>query len=255
MVIKMKIVTSLFISTIAGCATLLGGFLSYINITKEKRNKFITLCLSFSLAIMLSLSVFELIPETFITLLKNYKLMTTNLIIIAIFFIGVGAILLLNKIITKFSKNESNLYKLGILNMIALMAHNLPEGIATFMSSYNNINLGIKIAIAIMLHNIPEGISIAVPIYYATKNRKKALMMTAISSLAEPLGAILCYIFLKHYINDISIAIILTLVAGIMVTLSIHELLPEAKKYNEEKYLKFGIIVGVLLMFINIFLL
>ena len=104
-----------------------------------------------------------------------------------------------------------------------------------------------------MLHNIPEGISIAIPIYYATKSRKKALKMTAISSLAEPLGAILCYVFFKNYINEISIAIILTLVAGIMITLAIHELLPEAKKYNEEKLLIFGIISGVIIMLVNIF--
>lgn len=251
----MKIIAALIISTIAGFATLLGGLLSYINISEEKRNKFITFCLSFSLAIMISLSVFELIPETFITMLKNYNVLCTNLTIISVFLIGVGVILILNKTIARVSKNTDNLYKLGILNMIALMAHNLPEGIATFMSSYNDINLGIKIAIAIMLHNIPEGISIAIPIYYATKSRGKALKLTLISSLAEPLGALLCYIFLKNYINDISIAIILTLVAGIMITLAIHELLPEAKKYNEEKYLRIGIISGVILMFINIFVL
>lgn len=249
----MKIVTALIISTIAGFATLLGGLLSYLNISKKNINKFITFCLSFSLAIMLSLSVFELIPETFITLIKKYSVLHSNLAIIIVFLIGVGLILVLNKMIAKMSKNTNNLYRLGILNMIALMTHNLPEGIATFMSSYNDINLGIKIAIAIMLHNIPEGISIAIPIYYATKSRKKALKMTAISSLAEPLGAILCYIFLKNYINDISIAIILTLVAGIMITLAIHELLPEAKKYNEEKLLVIGIISGIIIMLVNIF--
>ena len=251
----MKLVAALLISTVAGFATLIGGLLSYLKISKENINKFITFCLSFSLAIMLSLSVFELIPETFITLIKSYKLGLTLLIIGIVFLLGVGLILILNKIISNLSSNTNNLYKLGILNMIALMAHNLPEGIATFMSSYNDISLGIKIAIAIMLHNIPEGISIAIPIYYATKSRKKALKMTAISSLAEPLGAILCYMFLKDYINDTSIGIILTLVAGIMITLAIHELLPEAKKYNEEKILSLGIITGVIIMIINIFIL
>ena len=249
----MKIIAALVISTIAGLATLLGGILSYLNISKKNVDKFITFCLSFSLAIMLSLSVFELIPETFITLIKNYSILCANLVIIIVFLVGVGLILILNKMIAKTAKNTNNLYKLGILNMIALMAHNLPEGIATFMSSYNDINLGIKIAIAIMLHNIPEGISIAIPIYYATKSRKKALKMTAISSLAEPLGAILCYVLLKNYINEISIAIILTLVAGIMITLAIHELLPEAKKYNEEKLMMLGIISGVIIMLVNIF--
>lgn len=251
----MRIIYALIVSTIAGLATLVGGLLSYLKIKKENIDKFITFCLSFSLAVMISLSVFELIPQTFISLLKEYNILSVNFIIIIMFTIGVVLILLLNIIINKISSNTNNLYKLGILNMIALMAHNLPEGIATFMSSYSNIKLGLKIAIAIMMHNIPEGISIAIPIYYATKSRKKALKMTFISSLAEPLGAIICYLFFKDKINDFSMALTLTFVAGIMITLSIHELLPEAKKYNQEKFLKIGLLLGIILMFINIFIL
>lgn len=249
----MNIIGPLIISTLAGFATMVGGLFAYIKIKPKNINRFITYCLSFSLAIMLGLSVFELIPESFGNLLKNYSIVKTNTILIIVFIIGVGVILLLNNIVIKVSKNSNNLYKLGILNMIALMVHNFPEGIATFMSSYQDINLGIKIAIAIMLHNIPEGISIAIPIYYATRSKKKALKMTFISSLAEPLGAIVCYIFLKKSINNITISIVLILVAGIMITLAIHELLPEAKKYHEDKMLMVGIVSGVLLMFINIF--
>lgn len=249
----MKLIYALIISSVAGFATMIGGLFSFINIKKENQDKFITLCLSFSLAIMISISIFELIPESFINLLKTYSAFTTNLILMIFFLLGTLIILIINKFIVKFSKNEKSLYKLGILNMIALMVHNFPEGIASFMSSYADISLGIKIAVALMLHNIPEGIGIAIPVYYATNSRKKALKLVFISSLAEPLGAILSYIFLKNYINNLSISIILILVAGIMITLSIHEILPEAKKYNEDKILLYGLLIGVIITLINVF--
>lgn len=144
-----------------------------------------------------------------------------------------------------------NLYKLGLLNMIVLILHNLPEGIATFLSSYHSMSLGLKLSVAIMLHNIPEGISIAVPIYYATKSKKKALKATFISGLSEPLGAILAFIFLKRYVSELMISIILIVVAGLMITLSIQEMLPASLKYKENKYVYLGLISGAVLVIIN----
>lgn len=134
---------------------------------------------------------------------------------------------------------------MGILSMLALMLHNLPEGIATFMSAYQDMSLGISLGIAIMMHNIPEGISIAVPIYYATSKKSSAIKKTFISGLAEPLGAILAYIFLSKYITNELISIVLIFVAGIMISLSINELLPQAMEYKENKYIYLGLIVGV----------
>ena len=136
--------------------------------------------------------------------------------------------------------------------MIVLIFHNLPEGIATFLSSYQDLTLGIKLAFAIMLHNIPEGISIAIPIYYSTGNRKLALKNALISGMAEPLGAMLAFVFLKNFISEMMISIILIVVAGLMITLSIQELLPEALKYKENKILYLGLLFGLLLVFINI---
>ena len=138
--------------------------------------------------------------------------------------------------------------------MIALMIHNLPEGIATFMSSYKDISLGINLGIAIMMHNIPEGISISVPIYYSTGSKRRGVGYSLLSGITEPLGAILAYILLKEYINDVSLSIVLILVAGIMITISIDELLPESIKYSY-KYVKYGLVVGGVLSIINHFLL
>ena len=86
--------------------------------------------------------------------------------------------------------------------MIAIILHNVPEGIATFISSSKDISLGISLAIAITLHNIPEGISISIPIYYSTKSKFKALLYTFISGVSEPIGALIAYLFLSKYIND-----------------------------------------------------
>jgi len=138
--------------------------------------------------------------------------------------------------------------------MIALMLHNLPEGIATFMSSYKDINLGFKLGFAIMLHNIPEGISIAVPIYYASKSRGEAIKKTLLSGFAEPIGALLAFIFLHKYVTYKLISFILILVAGIMITLSIHELLPKALKYKEYKYIGIGLFTGCILIILGSFL-
>ena len=107
----------------------------------------------------------------------------------------------INKKIAEKGFNSSNLYRVGILSMIALMIHNLPEGILTFLSSSVDIKLGLKLSIAIMLHNIPEGIAIAVPIYYSTGSRGKAVINTLISGLSEPIGALLAYLFLYKYIT------------------------------------------------------
>lgn len=128
------------------------------------------------------------------------------------------------------------------------------EGIATFLSSYQEMSLGIKLGIAITLHNIPEGISIAVPIYYATRSKYKAFKATFISGVAEPLGALIAFVFLKNYVSEIMISIVLIIVAGLMITLSIQELLPKALTYKENKLLLLGLISGVGVVVINMML-
>lgn len=138
--------------------------------------------------------------------------------------------------------------------MVALMIHNLPEGILTFMTSYKDLSMGISLGIAIMLHNIPEGISISIPIYYSTGNKFKSLLYTLISGLSEPLGALLAYMLLKNFINDLTISIILILVSGIMINLSINDILPEVNKYNKKKQSILGMFLGLILVLINLFL-
>lgn len=245
----MNIIIPLLISLLAGLSTVIGAIVILFKIKKQNIKKFITFCLSFSLAIMIGISITDLIPASFFNIWFNYNISYAITIIIISFTSGVGVVLLINKLTID---NEDNLYKLGILNMITLIIHNFPEGIATFLSSYNDINIGIKLSLAIMFHNIPEGIAIAVPIYYSTNSKIKAFTKTLLSGLSEPLGALLAYLILSKYITEMMISIILLFVAGIMITISIHKMLPEALKYNFNKYIYLGIGVGILFIIFNI---
>lgn len=243
---------ALIISTVAGLSTVIGSLIIYFKISNNKINEFITLCLSFSIAIMIGICITDLIPESLFYILFNYNGIIGILITLLSFGMGFILVLIINKLI---SKDEESLYKLGILSMIALMLHNFPEGIATFIGSVKNSTLGIKLAIAIMFHNIPEGISIAIPIYYSTKSKKKAVYTTLLSGLAEPLGALLTFLFFKQYITTLMLDITLLLVAGIMITLAIQEMLPKALEYNKNKYIYYGLIIGIILIIINNYIL
>lgn len=248
----MEIIGALLVSTIAGLSTMFGALVIFFKFKEQNINKFITASLSFSLAIMIGISITDLIPESSYILLSNYGIGKGILASLLAFIIGIILVKYLHKLMDK-TEATNDLYKLGILNMLALILHNFPEGIATFMSSYKDIELGLKLGLAIALHNIPEGISIAVPIYYATKSKKNAIFKTFLSGIAEPIGAILAFIFLSKYITDELISIILLLVGGIMITLAIEVILPKAKKYNLNKFLYLGLLIGIILILINYF--
>ena len=130
------------------------------------------------------------------------------------------------------------------------MLHNFPEGIITFLSSLYDIKIGIKLSIAIAIHNIPEGISIAMPIYYSTKNKAKAILYSLLSGLAEPVGAILSYLFISKFINNIILSVIVILVAFLMINLAIEEIFPKINRANKKTYL-YGLVVGLIIVLIN----
>ena len=190
-------------------------------------------------------------------LIKNYLINRYKFIgfIISLmsFLCGIFLINISNKIIDRLESKGSSLYKLGIISAIVLMLHNIPEGIITFLTSGNDLRLGIKIALAITLHNIPEGICIAVPLYYSTKSYKKAIKMTLISGLSEPFGAIISYLFLAKYITTSMLDIIFIVVAGIMVSLAINEILKESIKYSNKinKYIYVGFAIGIIFFLIS----
>ncbi len=244
---------SFFISLLAGVSTLIGVIPIFIKIKQKNINKFITFSLSFSLSTMMGISIFDLIPTSFIFLKEKYNIILLGILLILEFGITFFMVGMLNKKIDKKGQG-SELFKLGILNMLVLILHNFPEGIATFLSSYVNVELGLKLSFAIMLHNIPEGLCIAIPIYYATKDINKAIKYTLISGLSEPLGALICYVFFKNFITMTMIHFVLLFVGCLMLVLAIEKIFPEAIKYKEDKYVCIGILIGLCFIFISIFL-
>ena len=146
---------------------------------------------------------------------------------------------------------DKSLFKVGIISMIAIILHNIPEGIATFVATNSSVSLGITLALAIAMHNIPEGISISVPLYYSTGSKKRAIMYTLISALSEPFGALLAYLFLKDIMNDIILGILFSIIAGIMLQISFCELIPTTKKYNNKKTAIIFFILGVIFMLLK----
>ncbi|MBQ2134051.1 MAG: zinc transporter ZupT [Bacteroidales bacterium] len=143
---------------------------------------------------------------------------------------------------------SGKLLRLGILSSLVIAVHNFPEGLATFISAIENPELGASIAFAIALHNLPEGIAVAIPIYYATHKRGKAVGYATLSGIAEPLGGVLGYIVLRSILTPSLLACVLALVAGIMVYISLDELLPTAENYGEHHIAIIGVISGMVFM-------
>ena len=143
---------------------------------------------------------------------------------------------------------------MGMFSALAIAIHNFPEGLATFIGAMSDPALGISIAVAIAIHNIPEGIAVSVPIYYATGSRKKAFWLSFLSGLAEPVGAVIGYFILRSVFNDSTFGFIFAGVAGIMIYISLDELLPTAEEYGEHHVAIGGLIAGMAVMAVSLLL-
>lgn len=219
----------------------------------KNQDKIISSSCAFASGIILSISIFDLLPESIKYFKINNSFLTTT--IYSLFFIILGIIIsiILDNYIEK-KNHKNNLYKVGILSMIVLILHNIPEGMVTFIVSSKNFKLGLPISLAIALHNIPEGISISIPIYYSTKSKIKAIIYTLIASLSEPMGAIITYLFLKNIISNTLLGILFSLIAGIMLQISTYELLPSSLVYGKKRYSYTYLFIGfILMLFILLF--
>ena len=240
-----SIVISFLITTFAGLSTMIGVLRVFINNYKEE--KIIPAALLFASGVMLTISFLSLIPEGFTLFFQNVLIIPSILFTAIFVVLGIGfSAEISRKIEEKLSFNY--LYRLGIITVIALIFHNIPEGITTFLSSRHDLSLGLTLSLGIALHNIPEGISVAVPIYYATKSRKKAIIFTFISGFSETIGAIIAYFFLAPFITSFILGLILSIAAGIMIHISIYELIPTSFKYQLSMIMLLFFVFGVFIM-------
>ena len=231
------------LSFLAGLSTLLGCIFIFFPI-KNKENT-IVFALSFASGVMLTVSIIDLIPSCIHSIQSTFYLIPS--ILIGCISIVIG-ILLSIYIDEKLPKHQDSLKRVGLFSMVAIILHNIPEGIATYLTTNHNTHLGITLAIAIALHNIPEGITISIPIYFSTKSRFKAFFYTLLSGLSEPLGALLAGLFLQNIMTDPIMGILYGIIAGIMIHISIYELLPNAYHHHKPRRLFTAFLLGASIM-------
>lgn len=265
---ELNVLIALGLTLLAGLATGIGSVLAFFASTTN--TKFLSLALGFSAGVMIYVSMIEIFVKAKDALVGELGEVQGNWITVIAFFCGMILIALIDKFIPKQSnphelkkieemsqpadeKNQT-LLKMGTFTALAIGIHNFPEGIATFASAISDPTLGIAIATAIAIHNIPEGIAVSVPVYFATGSKRKAFKLSFLSGLSEPIGAFLAYLVLMPFLNDLLFGIIFAAVAGIMVFISLDELLPAAKKYDEAHTSIYGLIGGMAVMALSLLL-
>ena len=264
---------ALILSTLAGLSTVLGGFVTFF--IKENSLKFLSFGLGLSAGVMLFISLVDLYPES-CEMIKNQ--MGENFLFLSVIFFAIGILLavlidyfipdhlqgqMFSKQLGANEKHEDStdckedenaiisigkIKKAGILTAIVVAIHNLPEGLATFFLTSENVMLGIGIVIAIAIHNIPEGMAISIPVYQATHSKRKAFLYSFLSGMAEPVGGVVGFIIIKTLFPTMCIGILFSLVAGIMTYISLDTLLPLSKDYDTGHYSISGVVLGLLIM-------
>lgn len=255
----------------AGLSTGVGSALAFFG--KQTNKTFLSLSLGFSAGVMIYVSLVEIFQKAQTSLRTAFSSdFTGSAVTVACFFGGMGVIALIDKLVPSYenphefpddpkavlseeampSGKSHPLYRMGIFSALAIAIHNFPEGLATFMAALQDPIMGVSIAVAIAIHNIPEGIAVSVPIFYATGSRRKALWFSFLSGLAEPVGAAIGFIILLPFLNEFLFGIIFAAVAGIMVYISLDELLPSAEKYGHHHHALYGLIGGMAVMAVSL---
>ena len=274
------ILTALLLTLIAGAATGIGGAL--VLFKKKISSNFLAGALGLSAGVMIFISLAELLPEAQTEIAATGSIRYGEAYTLLAFFAGMGIIMLIDFLIPEYENpheasglsleahtpainileqtgNEKALHRLGLMSALAIAIHNFPEGIATFIGALNDPQMGGGITFAIAIHNIPEGIAVAIPIYYATKSKGKALLYATLSGFSEVIGALLCLALTAVFGVELSeggaiFPLILAAVAGIMVYISLDELLPTAEKYGKHHIAIAGVVGGMAIMAVSLLL-
>ncbi len=255
------VIFALSLTIFAGLCTGIGSLIAFLS--KKLDPKFLAGSLGFSAGVMVYVSLVEIFAKARTSLSAVYEGKTGYLVTVIAFFSGILVMALIDKLVPSYEnpheirnidhpkpekKYSKKLLRMGIFSALAIGIHNFPEGLATFIAALQDPTMGISIAAAIAIHNIPEGIAVSVPIYFATQNKKKAFGFSFLSGLSEPVGALIGYFFLRAFFTDATFGIIFASVAGIMVYISLDQLLPTAEEYGEHHVAITGLILGMAVM-------
>ena len=275
------VASALILTLIAGAATGIGGAL--VLFRKKISSDFLAGALGLSAGVMIFISLAELFPEAQAEIMATASLRHGEAYVLIAFFVGMGLITLIDFLIPEYENpheasglslgaktaavdilqhtgGEAAMKRLGIMSALAIAIHNFPEGIATFIGALNDPQMGTGITFAIAIHNIPEGIAVAIPIYYATKSKGKALLYATLSGMSEVIGAALCLGVTALFGIELTgsgpaFPLILAAVAGIMIYISLDELLPTAEKYGKHHVAIAGVVAGMAIMGISLLIL
>ena len=251
----------------AGLSTGIGSALAFF--TKTTNTRFLSVSLGFSAGVMVYVSFVEILQKAKEALIPGLGEKIATWYTVLAFFAGILIIAFIDRLIPAFEnphaikrvedvckdkKKDHKLVRMGMFTALAIAIHNFPEGIATFMAGLSDTSIAIPIAVAIAIHNIPEGIAVSVPISYGTGSKKRGFFLSFLSGLAEPVGALLAYFILMPFLNDKLFGIIFASVAGIMVFISIDELLPTAREYGLPHHSVYGFLAGMAVMALSLLL-
>jgi len=263
-----NILIPLLLTLFAGLATGIGSLIAFF--AKQTNKRFLSFSLGLSAGVMIYVSFVEMLRNADEVLTAQLGQREGMSLTVVCFFAGILLIGIIDRLVPSFENpheirsvesmqtpppQKTKLMRMGLMTALAIGIHNFPEGIATFMAAVESPTLGIAIAVAIAIHNIPEGIAVSVPIYYATGNRKKAFLYSLLSGVAEPVGAILAYLVLMPFMSPVLMGCVFAAVAGIMVFISLDELLPAAREYGEHHVSIYGLVAGMAIMAISLILL
>ena len=271
------IISALILTLIAGSATGIGGAL--VLFKKKLSSRFLAGALGLSAGVMIFISLAEMFPEAQ-EMIEAAGTTHGEALVLVAFFVGMGIITLIDFLIPEYENpheapglslnartsaveaigqtaSEKAMHRLGIMSALAIAIHNFPEGIATFIGALNDPEMGAGITFAIAIHNIPEGIAVAIPIYYATKSKAKALLYATLSGFSEVIGALLCLAVTAVFGLELTgggatFPLVLSAVAGIMIYISLDELLPTAEKYGKHHVAIAGVVGGMAFMAVSL---
>lgn len=262
-----RVAFAFLLTLFAGLSTGIGSAIAFF--AKRTNTKFLSISLGFSAGVMIYVSMVEIFFKAQESLIGSLGERLGSWVNVLSFFGGMLLIAVIDKFIPSAENpheirgvedlrikepSKDSLMRMGLFTALAVGIHNFPEGLATFVSALQDPKIAIPIAIAIAIHNIPEGIAVSVPIYYATGSKRKAFLYSFLSGLSEPVGALVGYLILMPFMNDTIFGILFASVAGIMVFISLDELLPSAQRYGEHHLSIFGMMAGMAVMALSLLL-